>query len=57
MLPGRSFDNPAVSREMTILDILSLYPETETLFREYDEKANVCLCCKALFDFLLIDAF
>lgn len=35
---------------MTILDIVSKYRETEAIFKTYDNKAGVCLCCTALFD-------
>jgi hypothetical protein len=37
---------------MTILDIVSKYRETEAIFKKYDNKAGVCLCCEALFDSL-----
>ncbi len=40
---------PKVSPEMTVLDILHRYPETEAVFRRYDERAGVCICCQALF--------
>jgi hypothetical protein len=36
--------------EMTILDIVSRYRQTESVFKAFDEKAGVCLCCEALFD-------
>jgi hypothetical protein len=35
---------------MTILDLVSRYRQTEAVFKQYDEKAGVCLCCEALFD-------
>lgn len=35
---------------MTILDVVSRYRQTEAVFKQYDEKAGVCLCCQALFD-------
>ena len=38
--------------DMTILDIVSKYSETEAIFKKYDNKADVCLCCEALFDSL-----
>ncbi len=41
---------PAIDPEMTLLDIVSKYRETEAVFRKYDEQAGVCLCCQALFD-------
>lgn len=39
-----------INPEMTILDIVSRYRQTEAIFRKYDDKAGVCLCCQALFD-------
>lgn len=39
-----------ITPDMTLLDIVSRYRETEAMFRKYDERAGVCLCCQALFD-------
>lgn len=41
-----------IDPEMSILDVLSRYRGTEVVFKRYDEKAGVCLCCEALFDSL-----
>jgi hypothetical protein len=41
-----------IAPEMTILDIVSKYRHTETVFKQYDEKAEVCILCHALFDSL-----
>ena len=41
---------PSIRPDMTLLDILSAHRQTEAVFRRYDEKAGVCLCCEALFD-------
>jgi hypothetical protein len=38
-----------INPDMTILDIISRYRQTEAVFKQYDEKADVCLCCDALF--------
>lgn len=40
----------AINLGMTILDVVSRYRQTESVFKQYDEKAGVCLCCQALFD-------
>lgn len=37
---------------MTLLDVIDRFRQTETVFRKYDEKAGVCLCCEALFESL-----
>ena len=36
--------------EMTVLNIVSKYRETEAVFKNYDKKAGVCICCHALFE-------
>jgi hypothetical protein len=41
---------PVIDPGMTILDVLSQYRQTESVFKRYDEKAGACLCCQALFD-------
>jgi iron-sulfur cluster repair protein YtfE (RIC family) len=39
-----------ISPGMTLLDVVAAYPETEAVFKRYDGKAGVCLCCQALFE-------
>jgi hypothetical protein len=39
----------AITADMTVLDIVSRYRETEPVFRKYDAKAGECICCNALF--------
>lgn len=36
--------------DMTVLDVISRFRETEHIFRNYDEQAGTCICCNALFD-------
>jgi len=36
--------------EMTVLDIVSKYRETEAVFKQYDEHTGECICCQALFE-------
>ncbi len=50
MTDDRSAEIPAISPDMTILDVVSKYRSTETVFKQYDEPAGVCLCCQALFE-------
>jgi len=40
----------AIHSDMTLLDVIARFRQTETVFRQYDEKAGVCLCCEALFE-------
>jgi hypothetical protein len=39
-----------ITPEMTILDIVSRYRETEAVFKRYDKLAGACLCCQSLFE-------
>ena len=39
-----------ITEEMTVLDIISAYPETETMFKSYDEQVGECICCQMLFE-------
>lgn len=41
-----------ITPDMTVLDVLSSYRETEAVFRRYDALAGECICCRALFDTL-----
>ncbi len=36
--------------DMKIIDIVYKYPQTEEIFRRYDEKAGCCVLCQHLFD-------
>ena len=36
--------------DMTVLDVILACPETEAVFKSYDEQAGECICCAALFD-------
>ncbi len=40
----------SISADMTVLDIVSKYPETEAIFKSYDEQAGECICCQMLFE-------
>ncbi len=39
-----------ITPDMTVLDIVSTYRETEKVFKKYDEMAGECICCNSLFD-------
>lgn len=41
-----------LTKEMIILDIVEKYPETEEVFRSYDDYAGKCTMCYNLFDSL-----
>jgi hypothetical protein len=41
-----------ITPEMTILEVIFRFQQTEPVFRRYDAAAKVCLCCQALFDSL-----
>jgi sugar phosphate isomerase/epimerase len=42
--------NNLIRPEMTVLDVLSRYRETEKVFKLYDKQAGECICCQALFE-------
>jgi len=39
-----------IHAEMTVLNIVSKHRKTEAVFKNYDKKAGVCICCHALFE-------
>ncbi len=39
-----------INKDMSPLDIVEKYPETENIFREYDTVIGECLLCNYLFD-------
>jgi len=39
-----------IQSHMIILDIVGDYPQTDPIFREYDDVAGKCLLCHHLFD-------
>jgi hypothetical protein len=41
---------PAITPDMTLLDVVAAYPATEAVFRSRDAAAGACLLCTALFD-------
>ena len=41
-----------IHSEMTVLDIVSRYRKTETVFKQYNKQAGACICCQALFESL-----
>lgn len=43
---------PGIRRDMTLIDIISQYRETERVFKSYDSLAGECICCNCLFDTL-----
>ncbi|MDZ7761789.1 MAG: hypothetical protein U5L00_16235 [Desulfovermiculus sp.] len=45
-------NTPPITPDMTILEVVSTYRETEEVFRRYDNQAGECICCNALFDTL-----
>jgi len=39
-----------ITPDMTLLDILARYRETEAVFRARDDRAGECILCNALFE-------
>jgi hypothetical protein len=44
--------NNLIHPEMTVLDVVSRYRQTEKVFKRYDAQAGECICCQALFESL-----
>lgn len=44
--------NNLIHPEMTVLDVVSRYRQTEAVFKRYDAQAGECICCQALFESL-----
>jgi hypothetical protein len=42
----------SITPEMTLIEVLQQYRQTEAVFRRYEGEANGCLLCHALFDTL-----
>ena len=50
-MSGAVCDNRDLIRpDMTVLDVVSRYRQTEEVFKRYDDRAGVCICCHALFE-------
>jgi len=41
-----SHHNGRIDPEMTVLDVVSRWRETEAVFKRYDARAGECICCK-----------
>ena len=41
-----------ITPQMTVLDVVSQYRQTEAVFKSYDAAAGECICCNALFETL-----
>lgn len=41
-----------ITPDMTVLDVVSRWRQTEAVFRSYDKTAGECICCNALFETL-----
>ena len=47
-----SEENRRIRPEMTVLDVVHRWRQTEVVFKKYDERAGECICCQALFESL-----
>lgn len=39
-----------ITPQMIVLDVVDKHPETEAVFRAYDQIAGICILCHHLFD-------
>ena len=44
--------NNPIQPEMTVLDVISSYRQTEAIFKRYDAQPGERVCCQALFESL-----
>jgi hypothetical protein len=44
--------NRRITPDMTVLEVIDRYRNTESVFKKYDEQTGVCICCQALFETL-----
>ncbi len=44
---------PDIHPDMTVLDLISRFRETERVIKSYDQQAGECICCNCLFDSLI----
>ncbi|MFO8111873.1 MAG: hypothetical protein R6T92_05125 [Desulfosalsimonadaceae bacterium] len=51
MTQNDSSDKKArITPDMTVLDVIHRFRETEAVFRRYDHDAGECICCTSLFE-------
>lgn len=43
---------PLIRPDMSVLDVISNWGSTETIFQKYDQNAGECICCNSLFESL-----
>jgi len=41
-----------ITPNMTVLEVIDRYRNTESVFKKYDEQAGICICCQSLFETL-----
>lgn len=41
-----------IGPQETVFDVVANFPQTIKVFREYEAKTGVCICCTALFETL-----
>jgi hybrid cluster-associated redox disulfide protein len=41
-----------ITKEMTVLDVVERHTGTIEVFKAYDNRFNVCICCQSLFESL-----
>jgi hypothetical protein len=48
--PRNKKEADRIHPDMTVLDVVSRFRQTEAVFKKYDQQAGVCICCEALFE-------
>lgn len=42
----------SIHPEMTVLEVVSRFRQTQEVFKTYDAQAGECICCQSLFESL-----
>ena len=50
MVDNNSPRKEGITADMTVLDTVAAWKETQAVFQRYDALAGECICCNALFE-------
>ncbi|HDP25660.1 MAG TPA: hypothetical protein ENN34_09475 [Deltaproteobacteria bacterium] len=39
-----------IKKDMSVLDVLLEHPESERVFKTYEQRTGHCICCNSLFE-------
>ena len=50
MVENNTSRKGGITADMTVLDTVAAWKETQAVFQRYDALAGECICCNALFE-------